>query len=64
LNSTLTLFITFLISSFSRCQSRIAFTSSNIIHELGIINGYAGEFSDDDDDLNYLRAHVQTCYET
>jgi len=57
----------------SSTQASIASTPSNITHELGIINGYAGEFSDDD--LNDLRANpeidsieedgtCQTCYET
>ena len=57
----------------SSVQTSIASTPSNITHELGIINGYAGEFSEDD--LNKLRAHpeiasieedgvVNTCYET
>ena len=54
----------------SSTQASIASTASNITHELDIINGYAGEFTEDD--LNDLRAHpevasieedgiVQTC---
>jgi len=54
----------------SSTQASIASTPSNITHELDIINGYAGEFSEDD--LNDLRANpeiasieqdstVQTC---
>jgi len=54
-------------------QARIASTPSNITHEFEIINGYAGEFSEDD--LNDLRANpeidsieedgiVQTCATT
>jgi len=54
-------------------QSKIASTTSNITHEFKLINGYAGEFSDDD--LNDLRSHpeiasieedgiCETCYET
>ena len=57
----------------SSIQSRIASTPSNVTHAFGIINGYAGEFSEDD--LNDLRAHpeiasieedgvVNTCLET
>ena len=54
----------------SSTQASIASTPSNITHELDVINGYAGEFSEDD--LNDLRANpeihsieqdgtVQTC---
>ena len=54
-------------------QASIASTPSNITHEFGFINSYAGEFSDAD--LNDLRANqeiasieedgiCQTCYET
>jgi cerevisin len=54
-------------------QSKFAATPSNITHDLEIINGYAGEFTDDD--LDELRAHPEiysieqdgisrTCYET
>jgi len=54
----------------SSTQASIASTDSNITHELDIINGYAGDFTEDD--LNDLRAHpdiasieedaiVQTC---
>jgi len=38
-------------------QASIASTPSNITHEFGIINGYAGEFCDAD--LNELRAHPE-----
>lgn len=41
----------------SSAQSRIASTPSNIVHELKLINSYAGKFSDDD--LNELRAHPE-----
>ena len=41
----------------SSTQTKIASTSSNITHEFGLINGYAGEFSEDD--LNDLRAHPE-----
>jgi len=41
----------------SSAQASIASTTSNITHELGIINGYAGEFNDDD--LNDLRANPE-----
>ena len=54
----------------SSTQSKIASTPSNVTHEYGLINGYAGVFTEDD--LNDLRAHpeiasieedgtVQTC---
>jgi len=57
----------------SSIQSSIASTSSNITHEFDIINGYAGEFTEDD--LNNLRANPEIasieedgicsiCYET
>ena len=57
----------------SAIQSSIASTDSNITHELSIINGYAGKFTDED--LNALRANPEidsieqdgvayTCYET
>ena len=41
----------------SSAQASIASTTSNITHELDIINGYAGEFSEDD--LNDLRANPE-----
>jgi len=41
----------------SSTQASIASTPSNITHELDIINGYAGEFSEDD--LNDLRANAE-----
>jgi len=41
----------------SSIQSGIASTSSNITHEFDIINGYAGEFTEDD--LNNLRANPE-----
>ena len=41
----------------SSVQAIIASTPSNITHELEIINGYAGEFSEDD--LNDLRANPE-----
>ena len=41
----------------SSTQASIASTPSNITHELDIINGYAGEFSEDD--LNDLRANPE-----
>jgi len=54
----------------SSTQASIASTPSNITHEFDLINGYAGEFTEDD--LNDLRANqeiasieedsiVQTC---
>lgn len=36
-------------------RSNIMSTSSKVIHEFSIINGYAGKFSDDD--LDKLRSH-------
>jgi len=39
----------------SSTQASIASTTSNITHEFSLINGYAGEFTDDD--LNDLRAN-------
>ena len=39
----------------SSVQTTIASTTSNITHEYSLINGYAGEFTDDD--LNDLRSH-------
>ena len=39
----------------SSTQASIASTTSNITHEYSLINGYAGEFTDDD--LNRLRAN-------
>jgi len=59
-----------LAAHISSTQASITSTLSNITHELDIINGYAGEFSEDD--LNDLRANpeidsieedgtVQTC---
>ena len=44
-----------LASHVSSTQASIASTPSNITYEYSIINGYAGEFTDDD--LNDLRAH-------
>ena len=57
----------------SSTQASIASTTSNITHELDIINGYAGEFTESD--LDDLRANPEidsieedgisrTCYET
>jgi len=57
----------------SSAQTTIASTVGNITHELSLINGYAGEFSQDD--LNDLRTNpdidsieedaiYSTCYET
>jgi len=57
----------------SSTKTKIESTPSNITHEYDLINGYAGEFSDDD--LNDLRAHpeiasieedgiAKTCYDT
>jgi len=57
----------------SSIETSIASTPSNITHDLRLINGYAGNFCEDD--LNELRAHpeidsieedgtCQTCYET
>jgi len=57
----------------SSAQASIASTTSNITHELGTINGYAGEFFESD--LDDLRANpevdsieedgiCETCYET
>jgi len=37
-------------------QARIASTASNITDEFNLINGYAGDFTDDD--LNDLRSHT------
>ena len=59
-----------LAAHISSTQASIESTPSNIIHELDIINGYAGEFTEED--LNALRANpdidaieedgtVQTC---
>jgi len=48
---------TSLAAHISSTKSKIASTPSNITHEFGLINGYAGEFSDDD--LNDLRAHPE-----
>ena len=62
-----------LASHVSSTQASIASTPSNITHELDIINGYAGAFTEED--LNDLRANpeidsieedgtVQTCINT
>ena len=48
---------TSLAAHISSTQSKIASTQSNITHQFGLINGYAGEFSEDD--LNDLRAHPE-----
>jgi len=39
----------------STTQASIASSTSNITHEFNLINGYVGEFTDDD--LNDLRSH-------
>jgi len=39
----------------SSTQATIASTASSITHEFNLINGYAGEFTDND--LNDLRSH-------
>jgi len=41
----------------SSTESKIASTQSYITHEYGLINGYAGEFTEED--LNDLRAHPE-----
>ena len=46
-----------LAAHISSTQAKIESTPSNITHEYSLINGYAGEFSDDD--LNDLRAHPE-----
>ena len=43
-----------LAAHLSSIQASVAATTSNITHEYNLINGYAGEFTDDD--LNDLRA--------
>ena len=46
-----------LASHVSSTQATIASTASNITHEFDLINGYAGEFTDED--LNDLRSHPE-----
>ena len=46
-----------LASHVSSTQTTIAATASNITHEYNLINGYAGEFTDED--LNDLRSHPE-----
>ena len=46
-----------LASHVSSTQASIASTTSNITHEFNLLNGYAGEFTDDD--LNNLRSHPE-----
>ena len=46
-----------LASHVSSTQTTIASTTSNITHEYDLINGYAGEFTDED--LKDLRSHPE-----
>ena len=46
-----------LASHVSSTKATIASTASNITHEYNLINGYAGEFTDED--LNDLRSHPE-----